>query len=175
VLLGDVVVPDSVLRGRGLRALWEAQQGGTSGGLMQGGWATGSSTRQAAVILQASTVSHNRNSNSGAGSDLLGALPHSLALDGAGCCWSTCCLSCISISEEEMCCTVLPAALDMLLGPSSPSASKRGGSSQSAEVEEYILSMARSGFLTAPPQEFLALMTDWRTPRTATSTTAADR
>jgi hypothetical protein len=46
VLLGDVVVPDSVLRGRGLRALWEAQQGGTAGGLMQGGWV--SSTRQAA-------------------------------------------------------------------------------------------------------------------------------
>eukprot|EP00879_Flechtneria_rotunda_P026436 GHRR01028187.1.p1 GENE.GHRR01028187.1~~GHRR01028187.1.p1 ORF type:complete len:355 (+),score=147.06 GHRR01028187.1:1422-2486(+) len=44
-----------------------------------------------------------------------------------------------------------------------------------AEVEDYVNSLVRNGFVTAPPQEFLALMTDWSSARHATSVTPADR
>lgn len=40
------------------------------------------------------------------------------------------------------------------------------GTKAAAEVEGFIDSLARNGFLVAPPNEFLALMTDWRSART---------
>lgn len=43
------------------------------------------------------------------------------------------------------------------------------------EVDDYVASLARNGFIAAPPSEFLALLTDWRSPRTATNVTPADR
>jgi hypothetical protein len=70
----------------------------------------------------------------------------------------------------------LTAALEMYFGtgPSS-SAPKRMPPSKAVAVEEYVSSLSRNGFITAPPQEFLALLTDWRSPRAATNITPADR
>jgi hypothetical protein len=42
-----------------------------------------------------------------------------------------------------------------------------GGSTRKAhEVEGFVASLSRNGYLAAPPNEFLALMTDWRSART---------
>lgn len=61
-------------------------------------------------------------------------------------------------------------------GPSSSSgAPKRMPPSKAVAVEEYVASLSRNGFLVAPPQEFLALLTDWRSPRAATNISPADR
>lgn len=40
------------------------------------------------------------------------------------------------------------------------------GTKAAVEVEGFMDSLSRNGFLAAPPNEFLALMTDWRSPRT---------
>lgn len=40
------------------------------------------------------------------------------------------------------------------------------GCKAAGEVEGFMASLSRNGFLAAPPHEFLALMTDWRSPRT---------
>lgn len=40
------------------------------------------------------------------------------------------------------------------------------GTKAAVEVEGFLDSLSRNGFLAAPPNEFLALMTDWRSPRT---------
>ena len=69
-------------------------------------------------------------------------------------------------------------ALEMYFGTgpaSSSSAPKRMPPSKAVAVEEYVASLSRNGFLVAPPQEFLALLTDWRSPRAATNISPADR
>jgi hypothetical protein len=40
------------------------------------------------------------------------------------------------------------------------------GTKTAQEVEGFMDSLSRNGFLAAPPNEFLALMTDWRSART---------
>jgi hypothetical protein len=40
------------------------------------------------------------------------------------------------------------------------------GTKAAQEVEGFMDSLSRNGFLAAPPNEFLALMTDWRSART---------
>lgn len=40
------------------------------------------------------------------------------------------------------------------------------GTNVAADVESFIASFSRNGFLAAPPDEFLALLTDWRSART---------
>lgn len=40
------------------------------------------------------------------------------------------------------------------------------GTKAAQEVEGFMDSLSRNGYVAAPPQEFLALMTDWRSART---------
>lgn len=66
------------------------------------------------------------------------------------------------------------AALDMCFA-GGPGPIKRVPLSKIAAVEQYVDSLSRNGFITAPPQEFLALLTDWRASREVTSSTPEDR
>lgn len=75
--------------------------------------------------------------------------------------------------------TAAPALETLSVTTAAPGSSPRpvapGGGSKPQEVDEYMASLTRHGFLAAPPAEFLALLTDWRSPRTATQVTPADR
>lgn len=43
------------------------------------------------------------------------------------------------------------------------------GSKAAQEVDGFVDSLSRNGFLAAPPTEFLVLMADWRSARTNNS------
>lgn len=81
-----------------------------------------------------------------------------------------------------MCVLLCCAAFELCVAGSSTSRGKACGSSggtstpaqklsvsgtkAAADVESFITSFSRNGFLASPPDEFLALLTDWRSART---------
>jgi hypothetical protein len=85
-----------------------------------------------------------------------------------------------TVLTTHVCVSLAHAALELCVagGSTSKSKVKGGGSSSSpaqklfvsgtkaADVESFITSFSRNGFLAAPPDEFLALLTDWRSART---------
>lgn len=87
-----------------------------------------------------------------------------------------------TVADVHVCVLLCCAALELCVAGGSTSRGKAcgtgGGTSSpaqklfvsgtkaAADVESFIASFSRNGFLAAPPDEFLALLTDWRSART---------
>jgi hypothetical protein len=189
VLLGGLALPECVLQGKGLRALLEAQQQAAPvSGLIQGevavqgcsGHPQGKAwwpvldpapARASAVVVPQPVC------------DKTLAVVY----------WPACSImpskaQCTNVWLTRQCNSCMHAALEMCVGADSACKGKTGGSGagsgcgsprqptgkqwmagssrKAQEVEGFVASLSRNGFLTAPPDEFLALMTDWRSART---------
>jgi hypothetical protein len=161
VMLGGVPLPEAVLQGRGLRALWEAQQDAVPvAGLFQGERFLGVVTLKrgccAARMRALLVVAHS----DGCAACVHAALEHhfSATHGGRGRLRTA---HAHARRPGSAAAAAQPTSRGVAAGPA--------GGSKAREAEAFVESQSRHGLLTAPPQAFLALMTDWGSLRTTTT------